>query len=106
MAVLLPLGPGPLQGDHHVSQGQKAGLRVGVGVVCRRLAGNELEHREAEHVGGPVHLPLLQVDLVDARVVGEEHVHLAGDGHPLGLQGRRDDPAEQLLPGAGILLQL
>ncbi len=38
--------------------------------------------REAEDVRGPVHLPHLPVDLVDAVVIRQKHVHLAGAVSP------------------------
>ena len=96
VAVLRPLGFRPLQGEHHVPQRDQSGARVGLYVVQGgRRTGGKLEHGEGEHVGGPVHAPLLQVDGVDTRVVGEEHVHLAGEGHALRVQDGGDHPAQQ-----------
>ena len=94
VAVLLGLGGHPLHGDHHVPQGHQAGARVGV-LRTGQLAGGQVEGGEAQHIGGPVHLPHIQVNLVDGLVVGEAHVHLAGEIHPLRRQGGADGPAEE-----------
>ena len=42
-----------------------------------------------------VHPTHLQVDGVDARVAGHQHIHLAGEVHPLLGQRCADDPAEK-----------
>ena len=56
---------------------------------------------EGQHVGGPVNVPHVGVDLADARVVGEQHADLAGQGHPLRRQGRGDDPPQAVLQPLG-----
>jgi len=47
---------------------------------------------------GGVHPPLLQIDLVDALVVGKEHIHLAGHRHALRRQGGGDGLPQQSGP--------
>ena len=94
MAVFPGLGGHPLQGDHHVTQGNEA--RAGVRVLpAGVLPGFQVEFRKTQHIGGPVHSPHIQVHGVDARIVGKEHVHLAGKGHALRRQGRAEDLADQ-----------
>ena len=94
--VLLGLCLYPLHGQHHVAQRHQP--RAGVGVLrAGQLSGRQLELRKAQHVGGPVHLPHVQIDLMDARVTGHQHVHLAGEVHPLHGQRCADDPADQRL---------
>ena len=97
VAELLGLGLGPLHGDDHVPQGAQAGLRVQfiLPLAGGRHAGGKLQHGEGEHVGGRVDLPLLQVDLPDPLVGGQQHVHPAGDGNLLRLQSGGDDPGQQ-----------
>ena len=96
VAVLLSLGLCPLQGEHHVPKGHQAGAGIRLHVVQGgRRAGDQVEHGEGEHIGGAVHVPLLSIDGVDALVVGKQHVHLAGEGHPLRLQDSGDHPAQQ-----------
>ena len=60
-----------------------------------QLPGGQVEGREAQNVRGLVHLPHLLVDFVDGGVVGEAHVDLAGEVHPLGGESRPDDLAEE-----------
>ncbi|MPN15692.1 hypothetical protein SDC9_163026 [bioreactor metagenome] len=83
VAVLRRLGPHPLHGNDHVAQGSQAGSGVGVPPVGGGMAGGIFEHGEGQHVGGPVHLPLVPVDGADVLIVGEQHVHLAGDSDAL-----------------------
>ena len=101
VAILLGLGRRPLQGDAHIPQGTQPRLRVQVLLVLGRLSRGQLEHREGQHVGGPVNVPHVGVDLADTRVVGEQHADLAGQGHPLRRQGRGDDPPQALLQALG-----
>ena len=107
VAELRRLGLGPLHGDHHVPQGTQAGLRVPL-VLPRAVggdAGGELQHGEGEHVRGRVDGPLLPVDLPNTLVRGQQHIHPAGDLHPLRRQGGGDHPGEQgaVRVGAGKL---
>ena len=107
VAKLRRLGLGPLHGDHHVPQGTQAGLRVPL-VLPRAVggdAGGELQHGEGEHVRGRVDGPLLPVDLPNALVRGQQHIHPTGDLHPLRRQGGGDHPGEQgaVRVGAGKL---
>lgn len=92
--VLLRLRLYPLHGDDHIPQGHIAGAGVGV-LHAGQLTGRQLELREAQHVGGAIHPPHVQIDGVDARVARDQHVHLAGKVHPLGGQRRADDLAEK-----------
>ena len=55
----------------------------------------KLKLRKAEHIRGTIHIPHLPVDLMDARIPGEQHVHLTGNRHALGGQGCADDLADQ-----------
>ena len=69
---------------------------AGVGVLrTGQDARRKLEHRETEDVRGPVHLPLLPVDIVDGLVICDAHVDLAGECHPLRRQGGADNLAEK-----------
>ena len=83
-----------LHGDDHVSQGHQPGAGVGV-LLIGQLAGRQVEFRKAQHVGGAIHLPHVPIDLMDPRVVGQEHIDLTGEGHALGCQRRADDPADK-----------
>ena len=94
VAELLRLGRRPLQRDTHIPQGDQAGLRVLLPIL-RVLSGLQVEHGEGEYVGGPVHLPHLPVNLVDARVVGEEYADLTGQRDPLRFQSGGDHPVQQ-----------
>ena len=94
VTVLLGLGRHMLHGDHHVPQRNQS--RAGVGVLLTgQLAGRQVEFRKAQHVGGAIHLPHVQIDLMDPRVVGQQHVDLTGEGHALGGQRRADDLADK-----------
>ena len=106
VTVLPGLRRHPLHGEYHVPQRDKA--RAGVGVLrAGQLAGGQFKLREAEDVRGAVHLPQLSVDLVDAVVIRQEHVHLAGGRESLRRQRRADGPADQgavgIVGGAGYI---
>ena len=75
-----PKGTSPVPGSASSPSGQLAGLQV--------------ELREAEHIRGPVYLPHIQIDLMDGLVIGQQHVHLTGEIHPLCRQSGADDLAE------------
>ena len=49
----------------------------------RLLSLRKGQHGKAEHIGGRIHPPLLQVNGMDTPVIGKEHIHLAGYIHPL-----------------------
>ena len=103
VAELLRLGLGPVQVNDHVPQVAQAGFRVVLllpGAVGGGARG-QVQHGKGEDVGHTVHLPLLPVDLPDALVVGEEHVHPAGDLHPLRLQRGGNHPGQEGLVGVG-----
>ena len=76
-AVLLSLCLHSLQAQHHISQIAAARVRVG------------LIDGEAEHVRGRVHSPVLQIDGVNAFVVGKQHADLARLADGLAFQGGR-----------------
>ena len=100
MAELLCLCYAALIGDDHVAQGEKPCLRVCLQrILLGKRPGDELEHGKGQHIGGTIHPALLQVDLMDALIVCDEHVHLTGDVDPLLLKRRGDTPPEQRLIG-------
>ena len=94
VAVFLRLRLHALQRDDHVPQGHIAGAGVGV-LRAGQLAGSQFKLRKTQHVRRAVHPTHLQVDGVDARVAGHQHIHLAGEVHPLLGQRCADNPAEK-----------
>ncbi|MPM92242.1 hypothetical protein SDC9_139377 [bioreactor metagenome] len=89
MSVFLCLRRRPLHRDYHVSQREQAGevQKVPGGVKGGRLARGEVKFGKAQNVRGTGDLSLLHIDFADARVPGEKHVHLAGQGHALHSKG-------------------
>ena len=76
-----PRGTSPVPGSASSSSGSSPGCQVKL--------------REAEHIRGPVHLPHIQIDLMDGLVIGQQHVHLTGKIHPLRRQSGADDLADK-----------
>ena len=60
-----------------------------------QLTGGQLKLRKAQHIRSPVHLPHIAIDLVDGRVIGQQHIHLAGKVHSLRRKGGADDLADK-----------
>ena len=103
VAELLSLGGCPLQRDAHIAQ--RAGVGGGIEIVLSlgRNAGLQLEHGEGQHVGGAVHPPHIQIDLMDALVIGEQNTDLAGQCNILRLQRGKDDGFDSFWnPGGDI----
>ncbi|MPN59736.1 hypothetical protein SDC9_207458 [bioreactor metagenome] len=94
MAVFPGLGLRPLQRQHHIPQGHQPRARVGV-LRAGQLPGRKLKHGEGKYVRGPVHPPLVKVNLPDAGVVGEQNADFTGNRNPLGLQRGLNHPGKE-----------
>ena len=76
-----PRGTSPVPGSASSPSGSSPGCQVKL--------------RETEHIRGSVHLPHIQIDLMDGLVIGQQHVHLTGKIHPLRRQSGADDLADK-----------
>ena len=88
VTVLLGLRRRPGTGNDDIAQHAGMQLRIPLGLetlfaVPCRVPGGVAHRGKAEHIGGPVHAALFPVDLMDALVPGQQHMHRAGQHHAL-----------------------
>ena len=87
MTVLQALRRAFFQRYRHVAKEDAARLRVFLARLRVKFAGRQLVCGKAQNVSGPVHVPVLAVESVDALVIREQDAYLALLAHALCAKG-------------------